>query len=103
MTQLIKLFLETLRKSIFSKQQLVIENLALRHQLLVYQRQAVKSQLPESGILKLFYRMRFICFFVFENRKYYLAQFIRNMADGNQMRFVLCTLFFIHCAEHGVF
>ena len=45
MNQIIKLLLETLRKSIFSKQQLVIENLALRHQLIVYQRNAKKLKL----------------------------------------------------------
>ena len=45
MTQLIKLFLETLKKSLFSRKQLVLENLALRHQLLVYQRNAKKLKL----------------------------------------------------------
>ena len=48
MTQLIRLFLETLRKSIFSKQQLVLENLALRHQLLVYQRNHKKLRLNNN-------------------------------------------------------
>ena len=38
MTQLIKLFLVTLKKSLFSREQLVLENIALRHQLQVYKR-----------------------------------------------------------------
>ena len=45
MTQLIKLLLETLKKSLFPRQPLVVENLALRHQLLVYQRNAKKLKL----------------------------------------------------------
>ena len=45
MTNLIKLLLRTFRISLFSKQQLVLENLALGHQLMVYQRNQKKLKL----------------------------------------------------------
>ena len=45
MTQFIKLFLETVKKSLFSRQQLFFENLALRHLLIVYQRNNQKLKL----------------------------------------------------------
>ena len=48
MTQFNKLLLETLRKSLFSRKLLVLENLALRHQLLVYQRNNKKLKLDNN-------------------------------------------------------
>ena len=48
MKQLIKLFLETLRKSLFSRKQLVLENLARWHQLMVYQRNVTKPKLNNN-------------------------------------------------------
>ena len=48
MTQLIKYFLETFWKSLFSRRQLILENLALRHQLLVYQRNHTKLRLNNN-------------------------------------------------------
>ena len=48
MTQFIKLFLETVKKSLFSRQQLIFENLALRHQLMVYQRNNKKLKLNNN-------------------------------------------------------
>ena len=48
MIQFIKLFLETVRNSLCSTNQLVLENLALHHQLMVYQRNHKKLRLNNA-------------------------------------------------------